>query len=261
MSAHEYDALASEFKRHVRAGTALPRERYVVRMHAEGPESARRDFERIGVHVRGVGPRVVALDPELDPRKGLRVDGLRGASLSNFLNHVMGMSQPGLPSGLGSHRWIPLRTLDAVSHGLDTRLDFERQAIVLAHDFRPENPERDAARARSAVSEFALFWLATGWVLSGRVFNLDAELAQTRETHYLSLQAPKAYGDAAAFPWGRDLPFLAVNRKFLVGYARALTREELERWLETAPEMLPPGRARDTPRGGYSSSSSPAPGP
>jgi hypothetical protein len=249
MSAHEYDALAGEFKRHMQAGTRLPRERYVVRMPADGPDSAGRDFERIGVHVCAVGPRVVALDPELDPRKGLRVDGLRGASLSNFLNHVIGMSRPGLPSGPGSHRWIPLRTLDAARHGLDTRLDFERQAIVLAHDFRPENPERDSARARAAAAEFALFWLSTGWVLSGRAFNLDQELTQPRESHFLSVQAPKAYGHAAALPWGRDLPFLAVNRRFLVAYARARTREELERFLLTAPGMQPPGLAPE-PTGG-----------
>lgn len=245
MTAGDYDALTSEFKRHASAGTPPPREQYALPIRAEGPESPARDFELVGVYVLGFGPRVVALDPELDPRKGLRVDGLRGVSLSNFLNHVIGMARSGLPSGPGSHRWIPLRTLDALPHDVDTRLDFERQAIVLAHDFRPANPERKAGHVQTAVAEFILLWLATGWTLSGRVFNFDAELSKAGATHFLNVRAPKAYGDAARFAWGRDLPFVAVNRKFLVGYARAQTREALEDFLRATPDLQPPGYARE----------------
>ncbi|MGH7545978.1 MAG: hypothetical protein ACREKI_07340 [Gemmatimonadota bacterium] len=241
MTAGDYDTRTSEFKRHVGSGTAPPRALYALAIQADGPEAPAREFELVGVHVVGFGPRVVALDPELDPRVGLRVEGLRGVSLSNFLNHVIGMARSGLPSEPGSHRWIPLRTLDALPRGLDTRLDFERQAIVLAHDFRPANPERKAAHVRTAVAEFVLLQLASGWTLSGRVFNFDAELSKTGETHFLNVQVPKAYGDATRFSWGRDLPFVAVNRQFLVGYVRAETREELEDALRTAPELQPPG--------------------
>ena len=241
MTAGDYDARTSEFKRHVGSGTVPPRAQYALAIQADGPEVPAREFELVGVHVVGFGPRVVALDPELDPRKGLRVEGLRGVSLSNFLNHVIGMARSGLPSEPGSHRWIPFRTLDALAHGLDTRLDLERQAILLAHDFRPANPERKAAHVRTAVAEFVLLQLATGWTFSGRVFDFDAELSKAGETHFFNVQAPKAYGDAARFAWGRDLPFVAVNRQFLVGYVRAQTPEELEDALRSTPELQPPG--------------------
>lgn len=241
MIAPDYDSLTSEYKRHCGAGTALPRERYVVVIRADGEGAPEREFEWIGVHLQGFGPRIVALDPELDPRKGLRVDGLRGVSLSNYLNHVTGMTRPRLPTGPGSPRWLPVRSADALPHGIDTLIHLERQALVLAHDFRPGNPERNVARAQTAVAEFALLWLESGWVLSGRVFNFDAERSKPEESHFLNVQAPKAYGDAARWAWGSDLPFLALNRRFLVGFKRAPSREELERFLVAAPHVQPRG--------------------
>ena len=234
----DYPTLTDEYKRQATAGTALPRERYAVGIRTQDGE---RDFEWIGVQVVGVGPRLVALDPELDPRKGLRADGLRGVSLANFLNHAVGLARPGLPTGPGTGRWIPVRTPGGVARELDTRIELERQALVLAHDYRPANPERDASRVKAAVAEFVLLWLQTGWVLSGRVFNFEPEKSRAGETRFLSVQAPKAYGSAARLGWGRGLPFLALNRKFLVAYKRAVAREELERFLQTAPDEQPEG--------------------
>lgn len=243
MAAPDYDALTSEYKNACSAGASLPRERYAVRISAGGPGPPEREFEWIAAHLRGLGLRVVALDPELDPRKGLRVDGLRGVSLSNYLNHVVGLARPGLPAGPGSHRWIPVRSAGGVEHGIDTQIDLERQALVLAHDFRPGNPERDVTRAQAAITEFVLLWLEPGWVISGRVFNFDSEMSRAGETYFLNVQAPKAYGDAAGFPWGRGLPFLSLNRKFLVAHKRAAARLDLERFLEATPDVQPRGFA------------------
>lgn len=241
MSVPNYDLLAAEYKRSLTSNTPLPREQYTVRIRAEGESGAERDFELIGIYAHGLGARVVALDPELDPRKAVRVDGLRGVSLSNYLNHVVGMARPGLATGPGSYRWIPVRSCGALPHGADTRIDFERQSIVLAHDFRHANPERNVAQAQAAVVEFALLWLETGWVLSARVFNFEPGFTRDRETHFLSLQSPKAYGEAGRLPWGRGLPFVAVNRKFLVGFKCAQAREELEQFLLAVPHCRPKG--------------------
>lgn len=240
-----YESLTAEYKRRLESGAPADRALYTTRIRADGADRPEREFELIGIYVRGLACRMVAIDPELDPRKAVRADGLRGVSLSNYLNHVVALARPGIPVGPGTHRWIPVRTLDPLAYGLDTRVDFERQAIVLAHDFRPVNPGRDAEHARAAAAEFALLWLEPGWALSGRVFNFDSESARLGETGFLSVQAPKAYGDASRLPWGRGLPFLALNRKFLVALKRAATREELERFLLATPERWPNGFTPD----------------
>lgn len=245
MPATAYEALLAEYKRRLESGSPIERSLYTSAIRADGPDSPEQEFELIGIHVCGREPQVVALDPELDPRKALRADGLRGVSLSNYLNHVVAMARSGVPVGPGTHRWIPMRSLEAIPYGLDSRIEFERQAIVLAHDFRPANPGRDPEHAGAAMAEFALLWLEPGWVLSGRVFNFESELARVGETGFLSVQGPKAYGDAARLPWGRGLPFVAVNRKFLVGFKRAASREHLEQFLRTARQRQPTGFVPD----------------
>ncbi len=75
--------------------------------------------------------------------------------------------------------------------------------------------------------------------IDGRHF--EPHLGKGSEGHFVSLQAPKAYGDAARLPWGRGLPFLAVNRQFLVAFKRAATREELEEFLWQVPDARPAG--------------------
>ena len=185
-----------------------------------------------------------AFDPGFDPRRALRTEKQRRISLTNYLNFAA--TGPRQSGGRGGHP----RALSVWSVGAgertDARVHLQCEHIVAAHDFRVHNPAAAALRVEMAYRQEALFWLDDGSVLSGQVFNLDQVLMRAEEaSFFFSVCRPVFYGSTAGAPWGRGLPFLALNRRFVVAKKQAQTVEELEAYLASERSLQPPGFARD----------------
>lgn len=181
-----------------------------------------------------------AFDPGFDPRRALRTEKERRISLTNYLNFAA--SGPRQPAGrAGQSRALSLWSLGA-GRPADTRVQLECEHIVAAHDFRVHNPAAAPLRVEMAYRQQALFWLDDGHVLLGQVYNLDQVLLRAEETSFFfSVCQPVFYGTMAGAPWGRGLPFLALNRRYVVAKKQAEKVEELEAYLAVEPSLQPPG--------------------
>lgn len=186
--------------------------------------------------------QVYAFDPGFDPRRALRTEKERRISLTNYLNFAAAGPRQSAGRG-GQARALSVWSVGA-AQPTDTRVHLQSEHIVAAHDFRVHNPAAAALRVEMAYRQHALFWLDDGAVLLGQVFNLDHVLMRAEETSFFfSVCQPVFYGATAGTPWGRGLPFLALNRRYVVAKKQAQNVEELEAYLAAEPSLQPQGFA------------------
>ncbi|MBI4513552.1 MAG: hypothetical protein HY702_05520 [Gemmatimonadetes bacterium] len=201
---------------------------------AAAPAGGAGEVERLGVMTTDRREmQLFGLDPGIDPRRALRPVGERKVSLTNYLN----FGGPG--KGTAS---IALWCLGGASEqGVDSRVDIDREHIVAAHDFRVQNPAPASLRVAS-YEQYGLFWLDDASVIEGKVYNLEQVLLRAEETTlFFSVCTPRLYGRARSQPWASGLPYLALNRRYVVAKKLAATLEELEVYLALEMSLHPPG--------------------
>lgn len=239
-----YAELAEPFREAAGRREDPPREFYMV----PPTENRVRELELLAVMT---GPqramRLYAFDPGFDPRRALLVETERRISLTNYLNFAGAGTRPAAPARGGHARTLALWAVGVEEAGVaDARLDVECDHIVVAHDFRVQNPAASALRQAQAFRQHALFWLDDGTALSGIVYNIEQVLLRADETTlFLSLCDPRFYGSMHSAAWGRGLPYLALNRRYVVARKLASTLEEVETHLALERGLQPPGFAPD----------------
>jgi hypothetical protein len=237
-----YADLAAPFREAAGRGEDPPREFY-TRPPTEHRAS---ELELIGVMT---GPhramQLYGFDPGFDPRRALLVKTERRVSLTNYLNFAGAGTRPAAPTRGGHTRTLVLWAVGVEEAGVvDARLDVESDHVVLAHDFRVHNPAAAALRQEQAFRQHALFWLDDGTALSGMVYNLEQVLLRAEETTlFLSVCQPRFYGTMHSAVWGQGLPYVALNRRYVVAKKLAPTLEEVETHLALERGLQPPGFA------------------
>lgn len=242
MRSGRYAALAEAFRESAARGEDPPREFYTLPAPPDHPG----ELELVALMTSAHRVmQLYAFDPCFDPRRALRAEKERRVSLTNYLNFAGGGPRPG-PAGRGGYgRVLALWAVGgAGTPGLDRRVDVECEHVVAAHDFRVRNPAAAPLRVQQALRQHALFWLDDGSVLSGQVYNLEQVLLRADEaTIFISVCRPRFYGASHGAPWGRGLPYLALNRRNVAAKKMAATLEELETYLALERGWQPPGFA------------------
>lgn len=241
-----YSELVRQFRESIARGEDPPRELYTLRRGAEGAAGAE-EFERIALMTSARRRmNVYAFDPSYDPRRALRPERERRISLTNYLNFGAGGTRPAA-SGRGGHgRVLALWSVPAQEGEaeVDRRVDVDCDHVVAAHDFRFRNPAAAPLRVTQAVRQHALFWLDDGSALSGEVYNLEQVLLRAEDpTFFLSVCEPRFYGTMRGAPWGLGLPYLALNRRYVVAKKVAASLEQLEGYLAVEVAWQPAGFA------------------
>jgi hypothetical protein len=232
----------------VARGEDPPRELYTLRRAAESTAAAA-EFELIALMTSARRRMsVYAFDPSYDPRRAFLPEKERRISLTNYLNFGAGGTRPAA-SGRGGHgRVLTLWSAAAEEGGpeMDARVDVDCDHVVAAHDFRVHNPAAAALRVAQAVRQHALFWLDDGSALSGEVCNLEQVLMRADDpTLFLSVREPRFYGTMKSAPWGTGLPYLALNRRYVLAKKVAASLEELEIYLAVETAWQPAGFTPD----------------
>lgn len=226
-----YNELVTRLGESAARGADPPREVYLT----SAPVGGSGEVEHIAVMTTDRREmEIFGLDPAIDPRRALRGVGERKVSLTNYLN----LGGP----GKGTPRSLALWYFGSASgQAVDTRMEIDRDHIVAAHDFRVHNPAPASLRV-AGHEQYGLFWLDDGTVLEGKVYGLEQVLARAEEaTLFLSVCNPRFYGNVRSRPWASRLPYLALNRRYLVAKKLAGTQEELEVYLALETSLQPSG--------------------